>query len=69
MNEIAIRCPKTGLPVRTGMLSTTTSFRAMAARMSLDECPACGEAHQWASRDAWLIDAEEAEQPPQIGAD
>lgn len=66
MKEIIIRCPETQIPVRTGKMTTPTSFRAMSVTGALEECAACGKPHQWDSRDAWLIDAEEAERPRQV---
>lgn len=63
MKLIIIRCPETQIPVRTGKMTTPTSFRAMSVIGTLQECPACGKPHRWDSRDAWLIDPEEAPQP------
>lgn len=58
MHEIAIRCPETLLPVRTGKPSTKTSFFAMSVQAVLEKYPSCGKPHEWNSADAWLIDAE-----------
>lgn len=58
MKEIAIRCPKTQMPVRTGKLTTSMSFRLMSVSGTVEACPACGQPHHWDSKGAWLIEAE-----------
>lgn len=69
MKEIAIRCPKTQIPVRTGKLTTSMSFRLMRVSGTVDACPTCGEPHHWDSKGAWLIEAEPSQQdhrPPRM---
>ncbi len=63
MRELAIRCPETGLPVRTGTFSTRTSFPAMKVRGTLKECAACGKSHDWKSEEAWLIEPDQKTTP------
>ncbi|RYE29794.1 MAG: hypothetical protein EOP23_20655 [Hyphomicrobiales bacterium] len=69
MKEIIIRCPTTQIPVRTGQLTTPTSFRAMAVTGTVEECAACGSTHTWDSREAWLIEAEDMPSRHQADAD
>lgn len=56
VREIAIRCPITGLPVGTGETIARLPIPHARAKQTLRSCPACSEAHEWLSRDAWLID-------------
>ncbi|WP_141740065.1 hypothetical protein [Bosea sp. BIWAKO-01] len=63
MRELIVRCPRTGLPVPTGMMSTEKSLRTMKVRGTITDCPGCGRTHEWLSEDAWLIAAPEDDQP------
>lgn len=66
MREWIVRCPRTGLPVQTGMASTETSLRTMRVRGIINACPACGRTHEWLSEDAWLVAAPENDQPDAV---
>jgi hypothetical protein len=60
MAVIMIRCPRTGLPVSTGIETDDTTFEALPDSLGLAVCPVCELQHTWWKREAWLEDCKEA---------
>lgn len=53
--QIAIRCPKTGQAVPTGVATDEESFKTMTLTDNSFQCPRCGEMHTWSKKDAFLV--------------
>jgi len=53
--ELAIRCPATGMPVATGEVTNERVLPRSSQRRIMANCPACGRSHIWQHRDAWMI--------------
>ena len=51
---IVIRCPKTGLEVPTGTVTTLDQLHTLPKEKMPLRCPACGEEHHWSANDALL---------------
>ncbi len=61
MAMVLIRCPKTHLPVLTGLFMVSASFESATFQ---DEdtrlrCPVCREIHMWRKEDAYLVEEDE----------
>ena len=57
MERLVFQCPTTGRDVDIGIeteIKTLLHLRRNAVRA---HCPACGERHEWALRDAFLAQA------------
>jgi hypothetical protein len=54
MAALMIRCPKTGMPVETGIELDPDTFKYLPKIQSFVTCAACGERHPWTKDDAWL---------------
>lgn len=57
MAMVMIKCPKTGETVATGHDTEPEYFNSLATTMSssvLQNCPSCGETHQWSKSVAFL---------------
>jgi hypothetical protein len=54
MGELMIRCPKTGIPVTTGIYIERAKFRSMPVFFSSSYCSSCATSHEWFARDACL---------------
>ena len=51
---IVIRCPKTGLEVPTGTVTTLDQLHTLPKEKMPLRCPACGEEHHWSANDDLL---------------
>jgi hypothetical protein len=67
--ELAIRCPATGLPVPTGEKTEGRAIPRSMERKMLAGCSACGGSHSWLLREAWLIPAADDEPLPDLDAE
>jgi hypothetical protein len=54
MADILVRCPKTGQEVSTGLKTEWVMFETLPGIQMPLTCPACGETHNWRSKDAWI---------------
>jgi predicted RNA-binding Zn-ribbon protein involved in translation (DUF1610 family) len=57
MENLAFTCPKTQQQVDIGVTTEIGTLLRIRSRMVRARCPACGETHEWAVRDAALIQA------------
>jgi hypothetical protein len=56
--DVAIRCPRTGKLVPTGIETDQETFETLPnVRATLGRCPACGENHAWTPSIAILVRA------------
>ncbi len=51
---IRVRCPKTSMPVDTGLHSSQDAWQTTDYTNKRFLCAACGEVHTWSKPDAWL---------------
>ncbi|MCB1488494.1 MAG: hypothetical protein KDJ88_13695 [Bauldia sp.] len=61
MSIIAIKCPKTGQTISTGIEADAASFEAMPLANQTVDCWACGGRHSWSRRWATLVDLDTPE--------
>lgn len=52
MGDIYIKCPKTGVEVRTGWGGTKESFARSNYTNCQSRCTECGQPHTWSKKDA-----------------
>jgi hypothetical protein len=57
MDELMIRCPKTGKPVSTGIYIERAKLGVMPVFFSSSFCPSCRTSHEWFARDAWICNS------------
>lgn len=57
MEKLIFVCPKTDQQVDIGVATEIGTLLRIRSRMVRARCPACGETHEWAVRDASLIQA------------
>ena len=57
MENLAFTCPKTQERVDIGVATEIGTLLRIRSSMVRARCPACGETHEWAVRDAFLIQA------------
>jgi hypothetical protein len=53
-SNIFINCPTTGIPVPTGLTTSSVVFHSLPAVAVPLRCPACGKIHKWKPQDAWI---------------
>ena len=53
MTDILIQCPRTRLPVSTGLKAEWVLLSSLP-RAILSRCPDCGGTHRWKPEDAWI---------------
>ena len=56
MAAVTIRCPQTDRSVSTEIETEPSVFRRLPDIAGRMRCPACGDEHVWAARDAWLAE-------------
>ncbi|SFH06756.1 hypothetical protein SAMN04488020_106120 [Palleronia marisminoris] len=56
MDDVLIKCPVTGKPVKTGIVAEREGFEESVLEESTVPCPHCGQTHTWDKQDAWLAD-------------
>ncbi len=56
MGVVMIRCPKTQIPISTGIRAERSSFNRSPVFFGCTHCPICGVNHDWFARDAWLYE-------------
>ena len=54
MPDIMVRCPVHSVTVSTGLSTGTVQFDSLPDCTIPLACPACGQAHRWRPRDAWV---------------
>jgi hypothetical protein len=55
MANVLIKCPKSGMPVPTGIAMDKVAFAtATLKNNTVGLCPDCGESHTWSKDDAFL---------------
>jgi hypothetical protein len=54
MPDIMVRCPVHSVTVSTGLSTDTVQFDSLPDCAIPLACPACGTAHRWRPRDAWV---------------
>jgi len=52
--EILILCPRTSVPVTTGLRIDWVVFKSLPPVAVPLRCPACGQTHRWKPHDAWI---------------
>jgi hypothetical protein len=62
MGMLMIRCPKTKEQVFTGRYVESATFRYSPVFFSRTYCQHCHAMHEWFARDAWVVDAEYADE-------
>jgi hypothetical protein len=56
MRAVLINCPRTGLPIPTGIATGEhADLRSQYLKNAVD-CPRCGERHFWSGADAFFED-------------
>jgi hypothetical protein len=56
MPRVLIKCPNTGKDVPTNSSMRAETFHRTQITHNSFKCPACGEIHTWATKDAFLED-------------
>ena len=51
---VAIRCPRTGQEVPTGIVTDISNFATLPKGETPLRCPACGHTHMWSRKDMFL---------------
>lgn len=61
MAMVLIRCPKTNLPVTTGLFMDSSSFESatLGDEDTRLKCPICREIHVWRKEEAYLVEENE----------
>jgi hypothetical protein len=54
MSPLMIRCPKTGKPISTGIVTDECSLQQFPDVPTRTHCDVCGLEHVWWKREAWL---------------
>jgi len=54
MPRVLIKCPNTGKDVPTNSMMRPETFQQAQITRNTFRCPACGEIHTWAKKDAFL---------------
>jgi hypothetical protein len=49
-----IKCPKTGLPISTGIATGESTNLASRYPENRVDCPRCGEVHTWSGAEAFF---------------
>jgi predicted RNA-binding Zn-ribbon protein involved in translation (DUF1610 family) len=57
MEKLIFVCPRTDRQVDIGVATEIGTLLRIRSQMMRAQCPACGETHEWAVRDAWLVRA------------
>jgi predicted RNA-binding Zn-ribbon protein involved in translation (DUF1610 family) len=57
MEKLMFVCPKTNQQVDIGVATEIGTLLRIRSRTVQAQCPACGETHEWAVRDAALVKA------------
>ena len=57
MEKLIFVCPNTGQQVDIGVTTEIGTLLRIRSRMVRARCPACGQSHEWAVRDAQLSKA------------
>ena len=52
--EILVLCPRTSVPVTTGLRIDWVVFNSLPPVAVPLHCPACGQVHKWKPQDAWI---------------
>jgi hypothetical protein len=52
--DIVVQCPRTGMPVPTGLKTEMVFLRSLPRVAIPLRCPACGQTHKWQPHEAWI---------------
>lgn len=52
---VAIKCPKTGKTISTGMDMDQASLDSSNMSDNAIRCPECGDMHTWNKKDAFIV--------------
>lgn len=53
LKSVLIKCPRSQLPIRTGIATSANSDLGRYQSQTL-KCPICGETHTWSGSDAFF---------------
>ncbi len=60
MATVMVKCPETGQPISTGIVTDRASFASTPVFFAHVYCPFCRTKHEWFAKDAWLCEADSA---------
>jgi len=63
MGVVMIKCPRTGRPVRTGMMAEPGRFASTPVFFARALCPICRAEHEWFAKDAWVWEEKSDREP------
>jgi hypothetical protein len=61
--DILILCPRTNIPVSTGLKVAWVVFKSLPPVAVPLHCPACGHVHRWKPKDAWIDPRDDSDEP------
>jgi hypothetical protein len=68
MSPLMIKCPNTGEPISTGIVTDEYSLQQFPDVPSRTYCHVCGLDHVWWKREAWLANVLPPDLQPQAAA-